>query len=127
MSANDDDSRLNIDRPSLQLLAGLLLDRVGLKITPDGYYGLRLALVAALAWAVTGRRLLCPPLRLPSVIVLGQLLATLVAFMFSSTSPEVEVSTSATRLVEQFLPVALYVSAVGLSGGQNSTYNRRGR
>ena len=43
---NDDDSRLNIDRPSLQLLAALLLDRVGLKITPDGYYGLRLALVA---------------------------------------------------------------------------------
>ena len=42
----DDDSRLNIDRPSLQLLAALLLDKVGLKITPDGYYGLRLALVA---------------------------------------------------------------------------------
>ena len=83
-------------------------------------------IVAALAWAVTGRQLLCPPLRLPSVIVLGQLLATLVAFMFSSTSPEVEVSTSATRLVEQFLPVALYVSAVGLIA-ENSTYNRRGR
>ncbi len=46
MIPNDDDSRLNIDRPSLQQLAALLLDRVGLKITPDGYYGLRLALVA---------------------------------------------------------------------------------
>src|SRR5438105_8670459 len=105
-------------------LASVLLALVAL------FGGLRTGggvLVAALAWAVTGRRLLCPPLRLPSVIVLGQLLATLVAFMFSSTSPEVEVSTSATRLVEQFLPVALYVSAVGLSGGQNSTYNRRGR
>jgi len=36
----------SIDRPALQQLAALLLDRVGLKITPDGYYGLRLALLA---------------------------------------------------------------------------------
>ncbi len=36
----------DIDRPALQQLAALLLDRVGLKITPDGYYGLRLALKA---------------------------------------------------------------------------------
>ncbi len=36
----------DIDRPALQQLAALLLDRVGLKITPDGYYGLRLALLA---------------------------------------------------------------------------------
>ncbi len=36
----------SIDRPALQALAALLLDRVGLKITPDGYYGLRLALLA---------------------------------------------------------------------------------
>jgi hypothetical protein len=111
-------------------------------------------LVAALAWAVAGRQLLsprsasgaslntstqsapgasmntsggvCPPLRLLALVVLGQLVATLAAFMLSSTSPEVEVQTSATRLVEQFLPLALYVSAVGLSS-ENSTYNRPGR
>lgn len=37
---------LNIDRASLEHLASLLLERAGLKITPDGYYGLRLALQA---------------------------------------------------------------------------------
>ncbi|MDP1824578.1 MAG: CheR family methyltransferase [Archangium sp.] len=37
---------LSIERPSLELLAALLLERAGLKITPDGYYGLRLALQA---------------------------------------------------------------------------------
>ncbi len=34
------------DLPALRKLAALLLDRVGLKITPDGFYGLRLALQA---------------------------------------------------------------------------------
>ncbi len=37
---------LSIERTSLDQLAALLLDRAGLKITPDGYYGLRLALQA---------------------------------------------------------------------------------
>ncbi len=37
---------LQIDRLALEQLAALLLERVGLKITPDGYYGLRLALAA---------------------------------------------------------------------------------
>ncbi|MEW6432454.1 MAG: CheR family methyltransferase [Myxococcota bacterium] len=37
---------LNIERPALEALAALLLERAGLKITPDGYYGLRLALQA---------------------------------------------------------------------------------
>lgn len=35
-----------IDRHALEQLAALLLERAGLKITPDGYYGLRLALQA---------------------------------------------------------------------------------
>lgn len=35
-----------IERPALEQLAALLLERAGLKITPDGYYGLRLALQA---------------------------------------------------------------------------------
>jgi len=37
-----------IDRGVLERLAALLLERVGLKITPDGYAGLRLALLARL-------------------------------------------------------------------------------
>jgi chemotaxis protein methyltransferase CheR len=35
---------LTIEREALDGLAALLLDRVGLKITPDGYHGLKLAL-----------------------------------------------------------------------------------
>ncbi len=35
---------LTIDRTALEWLVSLLLDRAGLKITPDGYYGLKLAL-----------------------------------------------------------------------------------
>jgi hypothetical protein len=83
-------------------------------------------LVAALAWVLAGRQLFCPPHRLLTLVVLGQLLATLVAFLLSSTSPDIEVRTSATRLFEQFLPLALYVGAVTLSR-QTATYNRRGR
>lgn len=37
---------LAIDRVALEALAALLLERAGLKITPDGFYGLRLALQA---------------------------------------------------------------------------------
>ena len=40
------DGPLAIERPALEGLAALLLERAGLKITPDGYYGLRLALQA---------------------------------------------------------------------------------
>jgi hypothetical protein len=47
--------------------------------------------------------------------VVGQLAATLVGFLLSATSPELEVRTSATRLFEQFLPLALFVGAVGLA------------
>ncbi len=39
---------LTIERAALEQLAALLLERAGLKITPDGYYGLRLALQARL-------------------------------------------------------------------------------
>lgn len=37
---------LTIERPALEQLAALLLERAGLKVTPDGYNGLRLALQA---------------------------------------------------------------------------------
>ncbi|MBL8917635.1 MAG: tetratricopeptide repeat protein [Myxococcaceae bacterium] len=37
---------LTIDRSALEQLAALLLERAGLKVTPDGYMGLRLALQA---------------------------------------------------------------------------------
>jgi chemotaxis protein methyltransferase CheR len=40
---------LHIERPALEALAALLLERTGLKITPDGYHGLRLALQARMS------------------------------------------------------------------------------
>jgi chemotaxis protein methyltransferase CheR len=41
-------SALSIDRTALDALAEILLETAGLKITPDGYHGLRLALQARL-------------------------------------------------------------------------------
>jgi hypothetical protein len=86
-------------------------------------------LVAALAWVVSGRVLLASPIRLITLVVVGELLATLIGFLLSAPSADLEVRTSATRLFEQFLPLALFVGAVGLARvlEQRSTYNRRGR
>ena len=72
-------------------------------------------LVAVLAWLVSGGALLRGWLRPLTLVVLGQAAATLVAFLLSTTAPELEVRTSATRLVEQWLPLALFVAALGLS------------
>lgn len=71
-------------------------------------------LVALLAWAVAGRNVVRQPLRALSLVVLGQLAATLLAFLLSATAPDIEVRTSATRLFEQWLPLALFVGALGL-------------
>ena len=71
--------------------------------------------VALLAWAVTGSRPLLGRLRPLTLVVIGQLLATFIAFLLSATAPELEVRTSATRLFEQLLPLALFVGAVGLT------------
>jgi len=72
-------------------------------------------LVAALSWAIAPRRLLAAPLRLLTLVVVGQAAGTLLAFLLSTPSPELEVLTSAPRLVEHFLPLALVVGAAGLS------------
>jgi hypothetical protein len=72
-------------------------------------------LIAVLAWATAGRGLLRGSLRPLALVVLGQAAATLVAFLLGATSPELEARTSATRLVEQWLPLALFLGAVGLS------------
>jgi hypothetical protein len=79
-------------------------------------------LVAVLGWLVSWERL--PGLLV--LIVLGQLAATFVAFLLADTSPEIAVRTAATRLFEQFLPLALVAAAVGLSS-LTVTYNRPGR
>ncbi|HEY1298193.1 MAG TPA: hypothetical protein VGJ60_34370 [Chloroflexota bacterium] len=71
--------------------------------------------VTALSWAACGRALFEPMLRVLTLVVIAQALATLVAFLVSATSPVIEVNTSATRLVEQWLPLALFVAAIGLS------------
>jgi hypothetical protein len=66
--------------------------------------------VTALAWLVAWRHL---PRALVA-ITLAQLAFTVAAFLLSDTSPDVEVRTSATRLFEQFLPIALVAAALGL-------------
>jgi hypothetical protein len=83
-------------------------------------------LIVVLSYVIVWRHLAAEPLRLIGLVVLGQFVATLVAFLVSNAPPETEVRTSATRLFEQFLPLALFVSAVGLSA-ELPTYNRRGR
>lgn len=71
--------------------------------------------VAIVAWAASTRDLFSPRIRLLTLVVVGQALATLLAFLISATAPDVEVATSATRLVSQFLPLALFVGALGLA------------
>ncbi|MBV9132835.1 MAG: hypothetical protein JO318_09055, partial [Chloroflexi bacterium] len=71
--------------------------------------------VAVSAWIVSARTLAQPALRLLAIVVVVQAVGTLAAFLVSSTAPEIEVQTSATRLVEQFLPIALIVGALGLA------------
>ncbi|HYY87210.1 MAG TPA: hypothetical protein VFA49_00320, partial [Chloroflexota bacterium] len=69
--------------------------------------------VAAIGWIGVGWRQLCaPPFRLLTLAVLGQVLATLLAFLITDYSPVLQVQLSATRLVEQWLPLALFVVAV---------------
>jgi hypothetical protein len=55
-----------------------------------------------------------PPLRLLSLVVLGQLAATLLAFLVTDYSPVLQVQLSATRLVEQWLPLALFLVGVSV-------------
>jgi hypothetical protein len=72
-------------------------------------------LIVALTWAASARALFEPGLRVLTLVVIFQAAATLLAFLVSSTAPATEVSTSATRLVGQWLPLALFVGAVGLA------------
>ena len=73
------------------------------------------ALAAVLTWLLAARDLFSPRFRLLTLVVLGQVLATLLAFLISETAPDVQARTSATRLSEQFLPVALFASALWLA------------
>ena len=70
-------------------------------------------------------RLVEPPLRVLSLVVVGQIAATLLAFLISETSPALQAQTSATRLVEQFMPIALFVAAVGLECALKPTSQSR--
>jgi hypothetical protein len=83
-------------------------------------------LVAALTWLVGARHLFSAPVRLLTLVVAGQVLATLFALLLSEIPPELQVRLAATRLVEQFLPVALFAGAVALASDK-STYNRPAR
>jgi hypothetical protein len=71
-------------------------------------------LVAALALVLAGPHLFKPRYRLLTLIVLGQLLTTVLAFLLSETAPDIQARTSATRLFEHFLPLALFIAALWL-------------
>jgi hypothetical protein len=70
--------------------------------------------VVGLAAVLAGRRLMEPRYRLLSLVVLGQVVATVLAFLVSDTAPDVQARTSATRLFEHFLPLALFAVALWL-------------
>jgi hypothetical protein len=71
-------------------------------------------LISALAAVLAGPRLFAPRYRLLTLVVAGQVLATLLAFLVSETAPDVQARTSATRLFEHFLPLALFLAALWL-------------
>jgi hypothetical protein len=77
-------------------------------------------LIGLLAWLLAGRHLLSPAVRLLTVVVAGQAAATVLAFLFSSTSPEIEVRTAATRLVSHWLPLGLVAAVVALDQVERS-------
>jgi hypothetical protein len=97
--------------PQLLAMSGLLASLVA---TLGGVRTGGGILVAVLAWLVAGRQLFSSPLRLVSLVVLGQVAATMLAFLLSETGPDVAVRTSATRLFEHVVPLALFAAAVGL-------------
>ena len=70
--------------------------------------------VAAFGWLVAGKRIILPPLRFLTLVVIGQLTTTLLAFLITGDSPTVQVQLSATRLFQQFTPIALFAMAVWL-------------
>jgi hypothetical protein len=70
--------------------------------------------VSLLGLGIGLQALVRPPLRLLSLVVLGQLAATLLAFLVTDYSPVLQVQLSATRLVEQWLPLALFLAGVTL-------------
>jgi hypothetical protein len=71
--------------------------------------------VALLAFVAAGRKPFEREWRLLTMIVVGQLAATFGAFLVSEAAPDVQVRTSLTRLLEQFLPLALFAAAAWLT------------
>jgi hypothetical protein len=70
--------------------------------------------VAAVGWVIAGKRSILLPLRFLTLVGVGQLTTTLLAFPVTGDSP-LQVQLSATRLFEQFTPVALFATAVWLA------------
>lgn len=71
--------------------------------------------VGLLGLAVGGPAALRPPLRLLCVVVVGQNVASFLAFLVTQSSPERQVYLAATRLLMQFAPLALFAAAVALA------------
>jgi hypothetical protein len=81
-------------------------------------------LVGVLGLGLRLDALVRPPFRLLGLVVVGQLAATLLAFLVTDYSPVLQVQLSATRLVEQWLPLALFlvgVAAVDQVLGERTT------
>lgn len=72
--------------------------------------------VGVAAVSLAGRRLLAPPLRLPLLVVVGQVVATLAAFLLTASPPVQQVALAGTRLVSQFAPVLLFLGALAVVG-----------
>ncbi len=70
--------------------------------------------VAGLGTLVGLRRLVRPPLRLLLLMVLAQLGSTFVAFLVTGSSPSLQVNLSATRLLMQAQPLALFAIAIAV-------------
>lgn len=81
--------------------------------------------VAALGWLVAGKRIMSPRLRFLTFVVVGQLTTTLLAFLVTGDSPPLEVQRAATRLFEQFTPIALFATAVWLIESAQPLLDRR--
>lgn len=85
--------------------------------------------VTVLAWLLAGTAVVRSDIRVLTLVGIGQIAATLIAFFIGSTDPVVQVQTSATRLVGQILPLVLVAAILGIDASVGwpgaETYNRR--
>lgn len=104
---NEHTARLQLDATGLVLRA--LAETLAGVRTGGGLAVVLIALAVTWPWPV--RR----PLRFLTLVFSGELVATLLAFLWTSAPPDRQVYLSATRLLMQFLPLALFAVALALA------------